>query len=148
MFTKKHSGYHLHIYGLGNLEDELKVLVKQSNLEEFVHFEGFCGDIHEKIKDAEQFVLSSDYEGMPNALMEAMLMGLPCISTKCSGVGEIVTNEVDGILVPLKNASALADAMSRLSDDKDLRDKLGQAASTKAEIWKTELIAELWEDLF
>ena len=85
---------------------------------------------------------------MPNALMEAMMMGLPCISTDCSGVREIITNEVNGLLVPIEDVSSLARAMCRLSDDKMLQDRLGKAAKRKSEMWKTENIIQKWEELF
>lgn len=148
IFLKTHNDYHLHIYGDGNLLDELKLVAKQNNVEESVHFEGFHEDVHEKIKDAEQFILSSDYEGMPNALMEAMMMGLPCISTNCSGVSEIISNEVDGLLVPKGDVDSLAKAMCRISDDKSIQQKLRQAASIKAQNWNTEIIGKRWEELF
>ena len=148
VFIKTHSDYNLYIYGIGSLLDQLKIIAQENNIYEFVHFEGFCEDIHERIKDAEQFVFSSNFEGMPNALMEAMMMGLPCISTDCSGVREIITNEVNGLLVPIEDVSSLARAMCRLSDDKMLQDRLGKAAKRKSEMWKTENIIQKWEELF
>ena len=147
-FKRLHNGYHLYIYGIGPLLDELKLLSKQYNLEEFIHFEGFEENIHEKIKNAEQFIFSSDYEGLPNALMEAMMMGLPCISTKCSGIGEIINDGINGLLVPIGNVSALSRKMCLLSDDKKLQKKLRRGARIKSEEWKTERIAKKWESLF
>ena len=90
IFHSLHKNYHLFIYGNEELLNDLKLLAEEKNIQNYVHFEGFCENIHEKIKDAEQFVLSSNYEGMSNALMEAMMMGLPCISTDYSGVGDII----------------------------------------------------------
>lgn len=147
-FKRSHNEYHLYIYGIGPLLDELKLLSKQYNLEEFIHFEGFEENIHEKIKNAEQFILSSDFEGMPNALMEAMMMGLPCISTKCSGVGEIINDGINGLLVPIGDISILSRKMCLLSDDKKLQKKLRRGARIKSEEWKTERIAKKWEALF
>ena len=103
--------------------DELKLLSKLLDIENLVHFEGFCEDVHEKIKNAEIFAFSSDYEGMPNALMEAMMMGLPCISTNCSGMSEIITHEINGLLVPVGDISALVRALCRVCDDRALRKK-------------------------
>lgn len=147
-FIKTHRDYHLYIYGIGDLLDELKLVARKWGVQKFVHFEGFCEDIHERIKDAEQFVLSSNFEGMPNALMEAMMMGLPCISTDCSGVGDVICNEVNGLLVPKEDIFALSGAMCRLSDDKILQSKLRRAASIKAESWKVGEVARKWEKLF
>ena len=148
IFEKTHKGYHLYIYGEGSLLNELKTLSIQKNVKDKVHFEGFCKDVHEKIKDAEQFVLSSDFEGMPNALMEAMMMGIPCISTNCSGLSELIFSGVNGLLVPIKDVSALARAMCMLSDDKVLQNKLRRAAKIKSEEWKTQRIIKKWEELF
>ena len=147
-FKRAHNEYHLYIYGIGPLQDELKLLSQEYNLEEFIHFEGFEENVHEKIKNAEQFILSSDFEGMPNALMEAMMMGLPCISTKCSGVGEIINDGINGLLVPIGDVSTLSRKMCLLSEDKELQKKLRKGARIKSEEWKTERIAKKWETLF
>ena len=148
IFQKLHKEYHLYIYGSGDLLDELKILTIQKDVKNFVHFEGFCQDVHEKIKDAEQFILSSDYEGMPNALMEAMMMGLPCISTNYNGVRDIIFDGINGLLVPLGDVSSLGRAMCRLSDDEKLQKKLRRGARLKSEEWKTERIVKKWEELF
>ena len=147
-FKRSHNGYHLYIYGIGPLLDELKLTSHTYNLEDCIHFEGFEENIHEKIKNAEQFILSSDFEGMPNALMEAMMMGIPCISTNCSGVGEIINDGINGLLVPIGDAFALSRKMCLLSDDKKLQKKLRRCAIIKSEEWKTERIAKKWEPLF
>ena len=148
IFQKLHKNYHLYIYGNGELLDELKLLAEERKVKNYIHFEGFCENVHEKIKDAEQFVLSSDYEGMSNALMEAMMMGLPCISTNYSGVGDIINDGINGLLVPIGDVSSLARAMCRLSDDIALQKSLRRAARLKSEEWKTEKIVKKWEELF
>ncbi len=147
MFHKLHREHHLYIYGRGELLDELLKMAEQYNIQDFVHFEGFKEDIHAAIADAEQFVLSSDHEGLSNALMEAMMMGHACISTNCAGSDELIENEENGLLVPVGDAKALCEAMCRLSDDPDLRAKLGRAAAHTAGNWSTERIVRLWEKL-
>ena len=148
LFHKIHTEYHLNIYGIGPLLDELQNLVKKLNLVEYIHFKGFFEEIHEQIKDAEQFILSSDFEGMPNALLEAMMMGLPCISTNCSGVPEFIEDGKNGILVDKNDIPGLAGAMIRLSEDKNLRETIANNAMKKADEWKLEKIIKKWEDLF
>ena len=148
IFHKIHKEYYLNIYGIGPLLDQLKSLVNDLELHNYVNFKGFCDDVHEKIKDAEQFILSSNFEGMPNALMEAMMMGLPCISTNCSGLSEIIENEKDGILVETGDISGMARAMLRLSEDDLLREKIGRNAKRKSEEWKLDKIVKKWESLF
>ena len=75
-------------------------------------------------------------------------MGLPCISTDYSGVGDIINDGINGLLVPIGDVSSLARAMCRLSDDIALQKKLRSAARLKSEEWKTEKIVKKWEELF
>ena len=85
---------------------------------------------------------------MPNALLEAMMMGFLCISTNCSGVPEFIEDGKNGILVDKNDIPGLAGAMIRLSEDKNLRETIANNAMKKAEEWKLEKIIKKWEDLF
>ena len=145
LFRSIHSDYSLHIYGEGELENELRQTAAVLGLKDFVHFEGFKEDVHAAIADAEMFVLPSDYEGLPNALMEAMMMGHACISTSCTGADELIEDGKNGILVPPGDAEALCKAMCRLSDDPALRERLGRTAVVTAQNWTTEHVGRLWE---
>ena len=110
-----------------------------------MHLEGFRTDIHEAIRDAEMFVLSSDFEGQSNALIEAMLMGIACISTACTGSDELIHDGVDGLLVPVGDAQALARAMCRLDGDPTLRASIERNAMQRAWEFSTENIVRKWE---
>ena len=77
-------------------------------------------------------VLPSYREGLPKGLIEAGACGLPLVTTDVPGCREVVTDGVDGLLVPAKDAGALAGAIARLQDDADLRARLGAAARAKA----------------
>ena len=147
LYHKDHPDHHLYFYGEGELLQELMQVARNNNISRFVHFEGFKAGVHEAIADAEQFVLSSDYEGLPNALMEAMMMGLACISTACNGSDVLIENEKNGLLVPVGDAEALSKAMCRLSDDPGLRERLGRAAAVTARDWTTERVVRLWETI-
>ena len=147
LYHTSHPDYHLYLYGEGELLQELIQIAENYNINRFVHFEGFKENIHEMIADAEQFVFSSDYEGLPNALMEAMMMGHACISTACNGSDVLIENEKNGLLVPVGDAEAMGEAMCRLSDDPGLRKRLGHAASLTAEEWNVDRIVRLWEEL-
>lgn len=144
-FHKDHQQHHLYIYGDGELRDQLLELSNKLDISEYVHFEGFCERICEEISDAEMFVLSSDYEGLSNALMEAMMMGIACITTDCTGAGDLVDNGVNGLIVPVGDEEALASGMSLLSDDPELREKLGIAAMERADEFRPENIIRKWE---
>ena len=145
LFHKTHPDYHLHIYGEGELWSELHQTVRYFGVEESVHFEGFKEDVHAAIADAEMFVFSSDYEGLPNALMEAMMMGHACVSTSFAGAEELIENEKNGLLIPVGDGDALCKAMCRLSDHSELRERLGRAAAVTSQAWTTERVVQLWE---
>ena len=102
-------------------------------------------NIHEEIKEAEIFVLSSDFEGMSNALMEAMMMGLPCISTACTGSDELLKDGVNGLLTPVGDADALAKALSRLADNEKLRGTISKNAQLYSLDFEKEKVIRAWE---
>lgn len=147
-FRKDHPEYELFIYGDGPEKANLIDLAKKHEIENQVHFEGYCSDIHERIKDAEFFVLSSDFEGLPNALMEAMAMGLPCISTACTGAEELITDGKTGLLVPVGDEENLWKAMEKLSESEELRKNLSLNALSFAASYTSEKVAEKWEKVF
>ena len=76
------------------------------------------------------------------------MMGIPVISTNCSGINEIISDQENGLLVPVNNISSLTNAMSRLSDNKTLRNKIRKGGLRMAKEWKIERIAKKWEELF
>ena len=145
LFHATHQAYQLHLYGEGELEENLKRLACELGIGECTHFEGFRDDVHEAISDAEMFVLSSDYEGLSNALIEAMLMGIACISTACTGSDELITDGYDGLLVPVRDVQAMAAAMARISDDEQLRVRLEEHARNRAFEFAPENIVRKWE---
>lgn len=144
-FADSHPDHTLHIYGKGPQEEELRQLIKDLSLEGKVFLEGYVDNIHEAIRDAEMFVLSSDYEGMPNALLEAMMMGLPCVSTSFEGSDELFGDSGSCLFVPVGDERALSDAMARLAGDKELRESLSGKASAFTEKFSIEKVIPLWE---
>ncbi len=144
MVYEKFPEYKLYIYGKGSLEAELKLLTERSGLENAVLFPGSYMDIHYKISDAQLFVLSSDYEGLSNALMEAMMMGLPCISTECAGSDEIINSGENGVLVPVGNKDELARAMIELIENEEKRNRIGLEAIASSEFFSEQNIICEW----
>ena len=93
------------------------------------------------------YILTSDYEGMPNALMEAMAVGLPVISTECpcGGPRSLIENEKQGILVSCGSERELANAMEKLLSDEALRKEMRRKARKRAEQFHPQLIFNQWE---
>ncbi|MCI9594316.1 MAG: glycosyltransferase family 4 protein [Lachnospiraceae bacterium] len=145
---KKNPEYLLRIFGNGIEEDKLKNLIIKLGLEKYVSLEGFCIDVHEKIKNSDIFVMTSNYEGMPNALMEAMAMGFPVISTDCGGGGprELINNNVNGILVPVGDEFFLADKMDWLINNIEEKENLASHAVSIRDSHSQGVICKLWEE--
>ena len=123
----KHPAYQLVIYGEGGLRKELDALCQSLHISGSVQLPGRVNDLGERLKKSAMFVLSSDYEGMPNALMEAMALGLPCVSTDCGGGGAkfLIRHGENGLLVPQKDVDAMAQAMDKILSDEEFAKKLG-----------------------
>ena len=122
--------YSLDIYGDGELFEELHTLSQQLGIADKVCFKGNVSNVNENIINAKIFVLTSDYEGMPNALAEAMALGLACVSTDCSpgGARMLIEDGTNGIIVPCSDVMALEEALRKLISDQDLAIRLGNRA--------------------
>jgi glycosyltransferase involved in cell wall biosynthesis len=138
----------LFIIGEGPLRPVLEARSQQPDLKGSVTFAGRLDTPSSMLGVSQLFVLSSRYEGFPNALTEAMAMGLPVISTDCpTGPREIIQNGINGLLVPPEDPNALATAMERLMSDPDERTRLGHAAEHIIERYSLERIMGQWEVL-
>lgn len=146
-FYKSNNEYKLIIYGEGKLRDELEMLAKGIIPENAVLLPGKVSDLLERMNGASMFILSSDFEGVPNVLIEAMAMGMPVISTDCPSGGPkiLIDNEKNGLLIPVNNKKALIDAMIKLKDD-DYSKKLGNNASKLKEELGSKSIYKQWYD--
>lgn len=137
----------LGFYGDGELKTELECYANDVGIDERVTFHGRTDKIEHVLENAALFVLCSDYEGMPNALMEAMAVGVPVIATDspCGGSRALIENTNQGILVPCKDSEKLADAMlDVLLDAKKQRD-LSYGASERAIEFIPEKVLKEWE---
>lgn len=149
-FSKIHEEYpeyKLVIYGEGSLREEFEKLIKELKLEKSVELPGNKSDIWKCISDAEVFVLTSEFEGMPNALLEAMCLGLPCISTKVSGAIDLVNNGENGILINQNDINELTNMIKKVISDKEFALHLGENASNLIDSINKEKIIKQWIDL-
>ncbi len=120
-FHAIHTDYELHIFGIGELESTLKKQAAALGIDGSVFFRGFSDNVQEEIRDSAMFVLSSDYEGISNSMIEALSIGVPVISTDCpvGGSRTYIVDGENGLLTPVGDAQALATAMRRIAEDPD-----------------------------
>jgi len=136
----------LTICGVGDAHADLVAQSKQLDINNRVFFPGRIDKVHEELARHDFFVLSSLYEGFPNALCEAMACGLPAVSYDCPcGPNEIIRHEIDGYLVPSGNIAELANSMERLMENSSLRRTMQSRACEVSERFSMELIMNKWE---
>jgi glycosyltransferase involved in cell wall biosynthesis len=130
---RKHAAIHLTFIGDGADRLLLENFVAQHGLSSFVTFLGSLNhdQTRARLAGCDIFVLASFAEGVPVALMEAMAMEIPCVSTQIAGIPELIENGVEGLLVPASSDEALAGAIEKLLDSPQLREALGKAARIK-----------------
>jgi glycosyltransferase involved in cell wall biosynthesis len=139
---------HLLLVGTGPLRSELERQILVSGLQERVHLLGIRADVPEILNAADVFVLSSDYEGNPLSVMEAMAAGKPMICTAVGGVPELVEDGC-GLLVPPRDAQALSEAMSRMLENTSVTKSMGEKSARRAvERFDLRAMTEAYEDLY
>ena len=140
--------YILEIYGEGPLRNKLQRLIDRRELKDRIFLMGAYHDILEQIKDATFFILSSNYEGFPNALIEAMAIGLPVISTNFyTGSAQELIGNLNGILVPINDRKAMSTAMCKLLNNKKLREIMSIENIKIAEIYSDTNIINEWKKI-
>jgi glycosyltransferase involved in cell wall biosynthesis len=136
------------LVGDGPEREALRTLAEREGVSERVAFEGFRSDPSPYLARASVFVLPSRFEGMPNALLEAMAAGLPVVVSDASpGPLEMVQHGVHGLVVSSENVEALAAALGRLMGDAGLREHLGQAARERLHAHDWEMLEPHWRSV-
>lgn len=138
--------YTLEIYGDGKLREDLKKQIKDLNLENRVVLKGTTNQLSSEIVDSALFVLSSDYEGMPNALMEAMALGIPCISTDCKpgGARELIEDKVNGLLSQRQSEENLSKCIKYMLTNPKEAEKMGIRAKGICNTHSVDSILRMW----
>lgn len=142
----KYRDWNLVLYGEGSCRKKLEQAVEDYQLKDRVRLPGSVPDIQDRIADSAIFVLTSGFEGMPNALIEAMALGLAVISTDCAGGGprEIIKDGENGYLIPVGDKDALRERLSLLMEEEPLRNRLGRNAAEIAGKLHPDTVNEQW----
>ena len=144
--AKKIEDAELHIYGKGPEYDNLNEQILELGLKERCFLKGETSDIPRVMEEADVFVLSSDFEGMPNVLIEALTSGVPSISTDCpcGGPAELIVDGENGILIRVKDTNQLVSALSNLLDDDELKNRLSLNSKNSSTMFDPKRIYNQW----
>ena len=147
-FYRTHHAYSLVIYGEGPEKERLQKTASSLGIAGAVELQGQSKALLNDINDSGMFVLSSDYEGMPNVLIEAMACGLPCIATDCpiGGVRSLLTSGENGLLIPVGDEDALYEAMCKLAEDESYAAWLGSRAAGIRNRLDETIVAAKWRE--
>ena len=139
--------YILEIYGEGECRGQLESLIKKLNMSGRVILKGACQDVQTLVSDAALFVLSSDYEGFPNVLLEAIAIGLPVISTDfATGVARELIGDENGIIVPVGDEKLMTGAIRELLGNDEKRKKMEKNNQEKGKYYYKNRIVEKWDE--
>ena len=146
-FYYAHRDYQYWIYGEGEERNTIEQLIRDLKLNNSVFLKGNVVDPFDYIKDSSIFLLTSDYEGVSNSLIEAMAMGIPCISTNhpIGGAKSLIDNYENGILTDVGNVSQLVCALNYIADHHIEAEKMAVNASKIREKFSISRIVSMWE---
>jgi glycosyltransferase involved in cell wall biosynthesis len=146
-----HPDYILRIYGADGGEgvlQELEQIIQDEGLEKAAFLMGQSDTLEKDLLSAAVFAYSSDYEGMPNSLMEAMALGLPCVSTDCpcGGPRELIQEGVNGMLVPVGDTDMLAEKICYMIEHPKEAEQMGRKASEISEKASLDAVYMQWKN--
>lgn len=144
----EYAQWKLVFYGDGILRPKLEELAKELKLEKRITFAGKEPEIYNKIWDSGIFVLTSNAEGMPNALIEAMALGLAVIATDCpcGGPATLIQDGENGLLIPVGDVEALKRALKKLIDNESLANRLGKKAHEISISHSPDKVNKIWQN--
>lgn len=149
LVVDKHPDWSLELWGTGTLRDALAEQIESLGLSDNVRLMGPTDDVQSVLLASSVFALSSDFEGLPVVLCEAMACGVPCVSVDCGpGIAEIIRDEEDGLVVAVGDIEALAAGIMRLIEDEPLRREMGRRARENIRRFSVEEITRQWDAVF
>lgn len=151
-FHDIHPDYTLDIYGDGEPAEYKQQMIDYAaskGASDYIRFMGHSTEIHSLMQNAQGFLLTSDFEGLSNSMLEAMAIGVPAICTDCppGGAKKYIDHEKSGMLVPVGGEDETFDALCKLVESKDLQKTISSNSRYVRDILSTEAICEQWEDL-
>lgn len=148
IFSEKHPDYVLKLYGRGSDEELIKGWADERGILEKVKFMGLTTQPVKDIARDGMFLITSDYEGISNSLLEAMAAGLPCVSTDHTpgGARLLITDHENGLLAPVEDPRALANAMCEFAENPELAQRCGENAKDVVNRFAPEKIIDQWEE--
>lgn len=148
-FYQQHQDYKLVIYGDGRMRKQLEEEIENTELPMgTITLPGRVTDLPKKINSAAVFVLTSDYEGLPNVLIEAMAMGVPCVSTDCppGGPAQLIKHKENGFLYPVGNKDELVNYLNLLTDGHDISNRFSIESRKLKESLDANIICKEWAE--
>lgn len=145
--SERFPDWKLMIFGEGPERKALESLIERLNIKDRVLLPGRSENIIDELNKSKIFCLSSVYEGMSNALVEAICTGLPIVTTKVSGTEELIRDGENGLIVNIGDTEAMTDALAKILSDEKLQKQFAEKNRNQAVIFDTETIVDQWEDL-
>ena len=139
--------WNLFIYGEGFLRADLEKQIKEIGLVDRVLLPGRTENVIEEVANSKVFCLSSNYEGMSNAMIEAMCVGTPVITTNVSGTEELLHDGEDALIVKIGDVDGMANAYRTLLIDADLRKRMAKKCKEKISLFSLDSVVSKWENL-
>ena len=145
--SKRYPDWSLTIFGEGPEREALESLVERLKVKDKVLLPGRSENIIDELNKSKIFCLSSVYEGMSNALVEAICVGLPIVTTKVSGTEELIKDGENGFIVNIGDKEAMAKALVKIIEDENLQNQFAEKNKAQAIKFETNTIVDKWEDL-
>lgn len=148
--SKMHPDYTLELYGGGEEKELYEQIIREEGIEGKVKLFDYVKDVESVIAGCSAFVLSSRFEGIPNVLIEAMSVGVPAVATDCTpgGPAFLTDNGKRGLLVPVDDVDAMADAICKILESPKLSEQLSEAGKEICSLLEEKSIAKQWVDMF
>lgn len=137
---------YLDIYGDGPLKKELQNCIEKNNLNDKVHLKGFTNNIHDEMINSKGFLISSNYEGISNSMLEALAIGIPVVATDCpiGGAKMFIENKENGWLTPVGNEQEFSHAIIEMLSNYDKAKDMGREATKIRNILDVDIICQEW----